>query len=204
MAEAIPPEKYDWRPDAKARTVSEVFVHIATGNFMLLDVIGVGAPIDLYAHDRVLEVQWHHTPVAGLETRSTLAKLSRDSPSREIIRGREGVKDFSLPMGSPLSISMDPRSPTASRTAAIAALGDVSRYSNGYDSGHVPGFPHHISSHLFTFQVAKLPPKSGYYAFHFAAVSVAKYIGTDQDPRLDSVPAKGLFTDPKLEATSGP
>lgn len=49
MAEAIPPEKYDWRPDTKARTVSEVFVHVATGNFMLLDVIGVGAPMDLYA-----------------------------------------------------------------------------------------------------------------------------------------------------------
>jgi len=49
MAETIPPEKYDWRPDAKARAVSEVFVHVATGNFMLLDVVGVAAPADLYA-----------------------------------------------------------------------------------------------------------------------------------------------------------
>jgi len=49
MAEAIPPEKYDWRPDIKARTISEVFVHVATGNFTLLDVIGVAAPMDLYA-----------------------------------------------------------------------------------------------------------------------------------------------------------
>jgi uncharacterized damage-inducible protein DinB len=49
MAEAIPPEKYDWRPDAKARSVSEIFVHVAAGNFMLLDVTGVAAPIDLYA-----------------------------------------------------------------------------------------------------------------------------------------------------------
>ena len=32
---------------------------------------------------------------------------------------------------------------------------------------------------------------------------LAEYIGTDRDPRLHSVPAKGLFTDPKLEATSG-
>ena len=30
------------------------------------------------------------------------------------------------------------------------------------------------------------------------------YIGTDRDPRLDGVPAKGLFTDSKLEETSGP
>jgi uncharacterized damage-inducible protein DinB len=49
MAEAIPPEKYDWRPDTRARSVSEVFTHVATGNFMLLDVIGVAAPMDLYA-----------------------------------------------------------------------------------------------------------------------------------------------------------
>jgi uncharacterized damage-inducible protein DinB len=48
MAEAIPPEKYSWRPDAKARSVSEVFVHVATGNFMLLDVMGMAAPLDLY------------------------------------------------------------------------------------------------------------------------------------------------------------
>jgi DNA-binding transcriptional LysR family regulator len=33
---------------------------------------------------------------------------------------------------------------------------------------------------------------------------LAEYIGTDRDPRLHGVPAKGLFTDPTLEATSGP
>jgi DNA-binding transcriptional LysR family regulator len=31
-----------------------------------------------------------------------------------------------------------------------------------------------------------------------------EYVGTDRDPRLHGVRAKGLFTDPKLEATSGP
>jgi LysR family transcriptional regulator, transcriptional activator for dmlA len=33
---------------------------------------------------------------------------------------------------------------------------------------------------------------------------LAEYIGTDRDPRLHRVPAKGMFTDPKLQATSGP
>ncbi len=33
---------------------------------------------------------------------------------------------------------------------------------------------------------------------------LGEYLGTDRDPRLHSVPAKGLFTEPKLEATSGP
>jgi hypothetical protein len=49
IAERVPAEQYDWRPVAQARSFSEVFVHIATGHFMLLDVIGVAAPMDLYA-----------------------------------------------------------------------------------------------------------------------------------------------------------
>ena len=49
IAECTPAEQYDWRPVAQARSFSEVFVHVATGNFMLLDVIGVAAPVDLYA-----------------------------------------------------------------------------------------------------------------------------------------------------------
>jgi hypothetical protein len=48
VVECIPAEQYDWRPVAQARSFSEVFVHVATGNFMLLDVIGVAAPVDLY------------------------------------------------------------------------------------------------------------------------------------------------------------
>ena len=49
IAECIPAEQYDWGPVAQARSFSEVFVHVATGNFMVLDVIGVAAPADLYA-----------------------------------------------------------------------------------------------------------------------------------------------------------
>jgi hypothetical protein len=63
MAEAIPAE-YDWRPDTKARSISEVFVHVATGNFMLLDVIGIAAPMDLYAN----------VPASGLERFSGLIR----------------------------------------------------------------------------------------------------------------------------------
>lgn len=48
LAEAIPAGKYDWRPDEKARSVCEVFVHVAAGNFLLLDIVGTAAPADLY------------------------------------------------------------------------------------------------------------------------------------------------------------
>jgi uncharacterized damage-inducible protein DinB len=48
LAEAIPADKYAWRPSDRARSVSEVLVHIAVGNFLLLDVVGVPLPLDLY------------------------------------------------------------------------------------------------------------------------------------------------------------
>ncbi|NYF80633.1 LysR family transcriptional regulator [Granulicella arctica] len=51
---------------------------------------------------------------------------------------------------------------------------------------------------LFSGQ-ARLTPK-----VHVLLDFLGEYIGTDRDPRLQRVPAKGLFTDPKLEATSGP
>jgi uncharacterized damage-inducible protein DinB len=45
LAEAIPAHKYDWRPAAGVRSVSEVFLHIAGSNFNLPRVLGV-APGD--------------------------------------------------------------------------------------------------------------------------------------------------------------
>jgi hypothetical protein len=48
LAEAFPEERYSWRPDEKARSVGGVFVHLAAGNFMLLDLLGVAVPADLY------------------------------------------------------------------------------------------------------------------------------------------------------------
>jgi uncharacterized damage-inducible protein DinB len=52
LAEAIPGEKYDWRPAPTARSVCEVLVHVAAGNFMLLDTIGEPPPIHLYGEVR--------------------------------------------------------------------------------------------------------------------------------------------------------
>jgi uncharacterized damage-inducible protein DinB len=49
IAECVPAERYRWRLVEGARSFSEVLVHVATGNNMLLDIIGVTAPIDLYA-----------------------------------------------------------------------------------------------------------------------------------------------------------
>jgi hypothetical protein len=50
LAAAIPSEIYGWRPVADARSLSEVLVHIAAGNLMLLRLVGIRAPgnADLY------------------------------------------------------------------------------------------------------------------------------------------------------------
>jgi len=49
LAEAIPAEKYSWRPGPGVRSTSEVFMHIALANFYLLSITGPKMPPDLKA-----------------------------------------------------------------------------------------------------------------------------------------------------------
>jgi uncharacterized damage-inducible protein DinB len=44
LAEAIPAEKYTWRPADGVRSISEVFMHIAGANYMLPGMAGVKPP----------------------------------------------------------------------------------------------------------------------------------------------------------------
>ena len=43
LAEAVPEDKYSWRPGEGVRSVSEVFMHIAGANYLLPTFIGVKA-----------------------------------------------------------------------------------------------------------------------------------------------------------------
>lgn len=43
LAEAIPQEKYAWRPAEGVRSVSQVFVHVASANFFFPTMVGVPA-----------------------------------------------------------------------------------------------------------------------------------------------------------------
>ncbi len=47
LAEAIPAEKYTWRPAPGVRSVSEVYMHIAIANFYLLSPTGPKMPPEL-------------------------------------------------------------------------------------------------------------------------------------------------------------
>jgi uncharacterized damage-inducible protein DinB len=51
LAEAIPAEKYAWRPAPGVRSAGEVLMHIAITNFYLLSVTGPGMPADLTSPD---------------------------------------------------------------------------------------------------------------------------------------------------------
>ncbi|HMJ62989.1 MAG TPA: DinB family protein, partial [Bryobacteraceae bacterium] len=47
LAEAIPADKFSWRPKPGVRSTAEVFMHIADANFSLLDVTGRKMPVEV-------------------------------------------------------------------------------------------------------------------------------------------------------------
>jgi uncharacterized damage-inducible protein DinB len=48
LAEAMPADKYGWRPGPGVRSVSEVYVHVAASDFMLLAMVGKPLPNAYY------------------------------------------------------------------------------------------------------------------------------------------------------------
>jgi len=47
LAAAIPAEKYSWRPGEGVRSIGEVYMHIAGGNYFLATFLGVQPPADM-------------------------------------------------------------------------------------------------------------------------------------------------------------
>lgn len=46
LAQAVPAEKYSWRPAEGVRSIGEVYVHIAVGNYFLPTLMGINPPPD--------------------------------------------------------------------------------------------------------------------------------------------------------------
>src|SRR5436309_15289291 len=44
LAEAIPAEKYTWRPAADVRSFAEVFLHVSAANYNLYEMVGTAPP----------------------------------------------------------------------------------------------------------------------------------------------------------------
>jgi uncharacterized damage-inducible protein DinB len=69
LAQAIPAEKYSWRPAPGVRSVSEVFMHIAIANFYLLSVTGPKMPAEITS-DKMEETVKSKPEVIGYLERS--------------------------------------------------------------------------------------------------------------------------------------
>ena len=86
LAAAVPAERYNWRPAPGVRSISEVYMHIAGGNYLLSTFVGAKTPADeeagsleqITAKPRILDElrkSFDHLRRAGLTT--TDAELDR-------------------------------------------------------------------------------------------------------------------------------
>lgn len=55
LATAMPADKYSWRPVRGVRSVSEVYMHIAGGNYTLVSFVGDKPMLDTRSYERVTE-----------------------------------------------------------------------------------------------------------------------------------------------------
>ena len=55
LAMAMPAKKYSWRPGRGVRSVSEVYMHIAGGNYTLVSFVGDKPMLDTRSFERVTE-----------------------------------------------------------------------------------------------------------------------------------------------------
>jgi uncharacterized damage-inducible protein DinB len=106
LAEAMPAEKYSWRPGPGVRSVGEVYVHIAAGNFLLLDIAGVKAPDDLYGS---LPTNVSRTIAVANRTRELEQKITGKEQIVQLLkRSLAAVKEnFSKTDGPALNRTVD-------------------------------------------------------------------------------------------------
>jgi uncharacterized damage-inducible protein DinB len=103
LAQAVPQEKYTWRPAEGVRSVSEVYMHIAGGNFFLPRLVGAPPPAGMTreaARDmekitdkakvvEMLKQSCEHVRQAALNTSDAdldkpVKLFGRDSTAREV------------------------------------------------------------------------------------------------------------------------
>jgi uncharacterized damage-inducible protein DinB len=99
LAEAIPAEKYSWRPAPGVRSTSEVFMHIAITNFYLLSVTGPKMPTDLTSNElektvtiKADVINWLKRSQDAVKNAHTGMKLS-DLQRKVKIADREATAD---------------------------------------------------------------------------------------------------------------
>ena len=89
LAEALPEEKYSWRPAEGVRSFGEVYVHVILGNFFLLNETGIAPPKELRGVDltkragsKAEMVKWLRTWLEAVK--SERAKSTPESRLRQV------------------------------------------------------------------------------------------------------------------------
>ncbi len=82
LAQAMPADKYDWRPGEGVRSVGEVYKHVASDNYLLAIPLGAAAP-----EDTGIRVESYPTTVA-FEKRN----MTKEETIRELTRSFENLK----------------------------------------------------------------------------------------------------------------
>ena len=99
LAEAIPADKYAWRPGPGIRSTSEVFMHIVSANFYLLSITGPKLPDDFKAGAMERTVTAKPEVIAWLKRSLEAVKTARaaitpaDLPRRVKAFGRDATVD---------------------------------------------------------------------------------------------------------------
>ncbi len=101
LAQAMPQEKYAWRPGEGVRSVSEVFVHIAGANYFFLSMAGIKPPAgvsrdmektvtDKAKVTEVLKASFAHarqgvSAMADADLEKPIKMFGRSSTTRELL-----------------------------------------------------------------------------------------------------------------------
>lgn len=88
LAGAAPAEKYSWRPPPGVRSVSEVYVHIASGNYLLTAMAGAPLP-STYVAKPTMDVRSMLEAIRGLER----SVVDKDKMVAMLQASLDGVRD---------------------------------------------------------------------------------------------------------------
>ena len=91
LAEAIPAEKFAWRPAPGVRSTSEVLMHIALANFHLLSITGPKMPADLTSPDMEKTVTAKPEVISWLKRSLDAVKAARAGLKAAALRRRVKV-----------------------------------------------------------------------------------------------------------------
>src|SRR4051794_15364916 len=98
LAEATPVDKFAWRPAPGVRSTSEVYMHIAMGNFWLLSVTGPKMPADMKERmeksvtSKADVIAWLKRSLDAV-SQAHLAETPKDLERKVQVEGREATVD---------------------------------------------------------------------------------------------------------------